>query len=336
MTGFPTLTTSPYGAFGGLGSDYSLSTMPGASSASPYGGSPYGYSSQYTYIPPDAALLMGFASLTNAQGQYWNQIQQARLLREQSYVASFETAKKRVEFERWYEEYGKPTAPKMRDKEMATDLDRARKDPPATEVWSGKSLNDLLRSIQSLGALSRGPNLPLDEDTLKHINLSAGARGNVGMLRDGGFLTWPLQLQEPQFTDLRERLGKNIPRAVTDLKGNHPVESALLKDINSDFKALNEELSASAGDLSPSHYIEAKRYLNQLAQAVRALADPNAVKYFNNTWNAKGKNAAELVANMTRDGLVFAPAAPGDEAAYSSLYQSLRAFEGGMQQAQGK
>ena len=43
---------------------------------------------------------------------------------------------------------------------------------------------------------------------------------------------------------------------------------------------------------------------------------------------------AELVANMTREGLTFVPAGPGDEAAYRSLNQSLRAFEGGLHTAE--
>jgi hypothetical protein len=328
--GGSTLATSPYGGFGG--GNYSLSTTPGLDGAAntPYGG---GYGGYGTYIPPEGFALMGLAQLTSAQGKYWGDIQQARLLREQSIQLSFETAKKRVELERWYESM-KLTAPQMREREMATDLDRARKDPPATEVWSGKSLNELLRSIQNLGPLNRGPAIALDEDTLKSINLSGGTRGNIGMLRDEGKLNWPLPLQEAQFSELRDRLAKNIRHAVSDLKNKEPLPSATLRDITLDFKALNDKLSDSADDLSPGQYIEAKRFLNQLAQAVRALSDPKVVNYFNNTWNAKGKTVAELVANMTKEGLVFAPAAPGDEPAYTSLYQSLRQFEAGMQQSQ--
>jgi hypothetical protein len=331
LLGGSTLATSPYGGGGG----YGLSTIPGAGEFGSGAGGYGGYGGYGTYIPPEGYALMGLASLTSAQGKYWGDIQQARLLREQANQLSFETAKKRVEAALWYESI-RDTAPKMREREMATDLDRARKDPPATEVWSGRSLNELLRSIQSLGSLNRGPNIALDEDTLKSINLSGGARGNVGMLRDGGKLSWPLPLQEAQFSENRDRLAKNLRRAVADLQGKDPVEPALLRDINNDFKALNEKVSASADDLSPGQYIEAKRFLNQLASAVRALSDPKAVNYFNNTWNAKGKTVAELVAHMTKEGLVFAPAAPGDEAAYSSLYQSLRQFEAGMHQGEQK
>ena len=65
--------------------------------------------------------------------------------------------------------------------------------------------------------------------------------------------------------------------------------------------------------------------------AIEALSDANASKYLNNTWSAKGKNVAELVNFMKREGLWFAAATPGDEAAYNAMYLALRAFEAGVQ-----
>lgn len=56
--------------------------------------------------------------------------------------------------------------------------------------------------------------------------------------------------------------------------------------------------------------------------------------YFNNTWNARGKSVAEMISHLTREGLTFAPAAPGDEAAYRAVYQALRAFDASLQYAQ--
>jgi len=68
--------------------------------------------------------------------------------------------------------------------------------------------------------------------------------------------------------------------------------------------------------------------------AIRALSDTNVKNYLdkNNTWNAKGKNVAELLDHMVKSGLVFAPAADGDQAAYNAAYQALRAYEAGMHQ----
>ena len=74
------------------------------------------------------------------------------------------------------------------------------------------------------------------------------------------------------------------------------------------------------------------RFLRQVNSAITALSDPAVVKYYNNTWAAKGRNVAELVDYMTQQGLTFAEATEGDEGAYQSLYEALRTFEAGMQE----
>jgi hypothetical protein len=295
------LTTSPY-------ADYSA----------------YGYG----YVPPFAAALQGYAALHEATGDYWKKIQEARITREQSRQMALDTARKEIEFQRWL--YAtRPTGPQMRERELATDLDRARKDPPLSELWSGKPLNDLLRSLKT-SPLNSASSPSLEEKTLKHINLTDGnSHGNVGMLRNGGDLRWPDSLKELQFDKLRKSFQRNLRVAVAQIKDKEPVEDSTRRDLNADFKELNKILDSSAGDMTPEQFIEAKRYLNKLAAAVRALSDDNAVKHFN-TWVAKGKNVAELVAHMTKEGLLFAPATPGDEAAYSALYAALRAFEASM------
>jgi len=308
---------------GGVGGGYNLSTAGGYT--------PYGAGSLAGLYDPTAATMQGLASLTDATGKYWISIQQARLLREDSRRSALDTARKEIEYERWRLSQ-MPTAQTMRDAEMKTELERARRDPPPTEVWSGKSLNELLRSIQN-GKLNTAASPTLEEDTLKQINLSDNnSRGNVGMLKQGK-LSWPLSLQEKQFDKARKDLSRNLWRLVDQLKDKEPLDSALLKDVNADFKALNTILNDGADDLSPAQYIEAKRYLNSLGLAIKALSDSKVANYFNNTWNAKGKTAAELVNHMTKEGLTFAPAAPGDEAAYTALYHALRSYEANLQTA---
>ena len=50
------------------------------------------------------------------------------------------------------------------------------------------------------------------------------------------------------------------------------------------------------------------------------------------TWAARGQNVVELVDNMSRGGLTFAPAAETDRPFYSSLYRSLLSYDSGIQQ----
>jgi hypothetical protein len=320
----------------GLGGGYSLSTDPfgtGAGFGGGYGSGLGGYGGYGAYYGDFSysGYLRGAADLTSATGKYWVSIQQARLMREQSRQAAIDTARKRLAFEAELERM-RPMAQDVRDREMATDLTRARRDPPMTEIFSGRALNDLLRSIKTNGSLSRGPNITLEEDTLKNINLGVpNSRGNVGMLRRER-LDWPLPLQDPQFDEMRKKLSTKLAVAVTELKGND-LQPSTVKDVNAYYRALTEKLNNSADELSPSQYIESKRFLNQLGDAVRVLSEPKAANFFNNTWTARGKNVAELVDHMKREGLQFAPATPGDEAAYASLYQALRGFEAALQVA---
>jgi hypothetical protein len=217
---------------------------------------------------------------------------------------------------------------------MAAEVETARKVATDTDILSGRALNTLLKSIQATGKASSGPPIPLDEDVVKRINVTAGTNGNIGLLKDGGKLTWPEGLQDARFDEPRKRLTRNIALAVQTLKDGEAVRPDLLKDLKADYKTIVETLDELANDLSPAQYIEARRFLRQLDEAINALSDPKVTNYFNNTWQARGKNAADLVAHMTRNGLLFAPAAPGDEAAYRSLYQALRAYEAGLQVAQ--
>ncbi len=331
---------------------YALSTAPAGnpyvSNLSRYAG-PYGYglsTAPYTggYIPPYSlpyydygrmdpysGYLQGVASVTAATGQYYQDIQKARLTRYAANNAALDYAKNRIRHEAWLESTAYLSTAAIRERDAAAGLDAARRGASDSEIASGKALNDLLRSIVAKSSLSRGPNLPLEEDTLRHINLTTkAAAGNVSMLKDGGKLAWPLGLQDPMFKESRERLSRKLEEAVETIKGGKTPDRSALTDLGNDLKALEAKVTASTDDLPISQYLEAKRYLAQLRSALRSLSDPNTKNFLNNTWNAKGRTVAELVDHMRREGLTFNAAGPGDDASYLALYYSMRAFEAGL------
>jgi hypothetical protein len=108
------------------------------------------------------------------------------------------------------------------------------------------------------------------------------------------------------------------------------VPQGLLTDMQHDLGGLSERLSGSGSDLSPSQYIEARRYLNQVGDAVAALSDPKVGAYLNPGWAGKARNVADLTNFMARSGLRFAAATPGDEPAYAALYRALADFDAGL------
>jgi hypothetical protein len=338
------------GGFGGIGPYASLAAggLGGYGALGGYGGyglDGYGLMGMMmnaAYANPFYGYLKGVADVTTANAQYWKTIQEGRLLREQSYRSALETRRKIIEEANWERQdwQGRvdPEAARQREQEVA--LDRARHDPPMTEVLSARALNDLFRHLSRLqGKGERGPNVPLDPDLLENINVTGqDSRANVGLLKNKGDLQWPLPLTGLEFKDSREHVDRLIKDAVNLAEFGNPVEPGKLKDMKRQLDRLNATLSRNISEMSPSEYIESRRYLNLLGDAIRALEDPKVVNYFNGNWIARGKgknvgqvaNVAELIEYMSQKGLRFAPAVPGEADAYRALYHALQVFDAGM------
>jgi hypothetical protein len=310
------------------GSPYSLSTIPGGYVPSSSPSYQSYYPPPYTYVPPAAATLMGAASLTSASGQYWNQIQQARLLREQSYQASIDTRRKLIEYELWYETV-RPTAPKMLAKEKATDIDWARNYAQNSEIWSGRTLNVLLKSVFASPSPTRGPNIPLDETTLRGLNLTdMTTRGNLALAKDDGKIDWPEALQDTPYDEVRDRFSKNFNTAIKTVQQGEQPPIALLRDLRADLKSLDEKLDEQVRDLPPSRWIEGRRQLNKLKDTIKGLSNARICKSCNDSWKKNVRTVAELVAYCMKNGLEFGPAAaPGDSPCYTAAYYALRSYE---------
>jgi len=195
-------------------------------------------------------------------------------------------------------------------------------------VLSGSSLNTLLSHLKEAHAKGQhAPSLPLDDEMLKKLNVTSGHGGNIGLLKNGGKLSWPLALRGDAFDKLRRRFEFNIDDAISRAKINGRVDAALMKDMLADAKDLHKTLEESVGDLSPGQYIDGKRFLNLLDDGLRALQDPNVANYFNRKFEARGKTVSDLVDYMAKEGLTFAASVPGDEAAYRAIQTFLGAYD---------
>src|SRR5262249_54353267 len=106
------------------------------------------------------------------------------------------------------------------------------------------------------------------------------------------------------------------------------VERNTLRDLQGDLKTLSDKLDLAVQDVSPSRYVSARRYLNQLKDGVKALEQTRRGMALEHKVVGLVKNVAELCTYVSTKGLQFAPAvARGDEQCYSALYLSLRRFE---------
>jgi hypothetical protein len=297
-----------------------------------YGAAGYGMWGTQWMMNPYQGYLSGAADLTRANADYWQGIQQAKMTRQEAIRSSIQTRRAMIEEAEW-ERAHMPDPEKIRQAALERDLNIARHSPPLTDVWAARSLNSLLRHlINQMGQGAKGPNVPLNEETLDHINLTVGSnRGNVGLLKDSGNLHWPLALQRELFKDSREGLNSLMQTAYKSAAGGTKPDTATISDLRANYKKLKDRLDANVTQLTPDEYIEANRFLNYVDGAITALKSPSVGHFFDGSWKAKARNVAELVQFMRDQGLWFAPATPKDEAAYVSLYNSLAAFDRGIQ-----
>src|SRR5689334_347362 len=148
---YPYVFGNPYG-----GATMSSAGYGGGSPGFPgggYGGGQNGaYSNPYgSYYGPYQGYLSGAADVIRGQSNYMVSAQQANLVKEQVQRERVEN-RRRVLDEWLYEREKTPTAEDDRARTRKLEEHRARNDPPATETYAGKSLNDLLDHLKKLPA----------------------------------------------------------------------------------------------------------------------------------------------------------------------------------------
>jgi hypothetical protein len=300
-----------------------ITSTPGGGHPDPYGPTSPGYPPAYS--DPYGGYVSGDIS-----GQYLISQQRALIVREWARQAKVDTQRRAFD-EYLYERRNAPTWEDERERLLAMSLRRSINDPPLTEIWSGKALNDLLAEVQKrpIKGVS-GPQFDIEEDLLRRLNVSAGkSPGNIGLLKNDGKLTWPVALRSlkprDRAEDLRRQVSTLLPETINQAV-NGKVDPMSLKELVRATDELQDLLTRNVSNLPPGPYMDAKRFMGSLEDGVRLLQQPDAGLYFTQKYAAKGRSVPELVDYMTRTGLLFAPAVTGDEAAYVALHRALVAY----------
>lgn len=286
-----------------------------------YSGDPYG------------GYLHGAADVIHSQATFLISRQESELLKQQVRSAKLKT--RREEIQQWlWERANLPTTEDERERLQQSQLRRSLNDPPLTEIWSGKSFNDLLAEAQKKppynSALGRAP---VDQALLEKINVTSGkAGGNIGLIKEGKIAWWPLLLRRKAFDSERVQFERRVAEAIKQARLGQ-IDAELLEGMISESTRLEARLASaakSAGDRAtwtPTMYIDAKNFLVQLDASLRVLQQRDAADYLTK-YVPKGKNIAELVKHMTDNGLQFAPASAGGETAYTALHRALANYVG--------
>jgi hypothetical protein len=301
------LSTSPYGDFVSYGNSSTNA---------------YGFSGD-----PFAQGLMGSADIVNAQGTLLLSNEQSWMMHEQGRQAKIQTRRKLFDEYR-YERENTASSEDLRQMERQTLYRRSIANPAASEIASGSALNILMDHINDLQASgSRGPSVSLDDSIIKQISVRPeGRTENCGLLKDANKLGWPSVLLASVYEKERNRIQDFLLKAIQQCSSGR-VEDKTINTLRADVESLQERLSGNVHDLGTGKYMEGKRFLNSLDEAVQALGQTDAIKYFNHEYELKGKTVAEMISNMKDKGLRFAPSVIGRDTAYRSLYEALITYD---------
>ena len=266
-------------------------------------------------------------AIARARATYQQSADQARLAREKAYQERVRT-RRMVFDQRVYELRNGPSDLEIRQRKQEAAVARAMSGPPEDEVLSGQALNTLLPALAARhGQNSKGKDIPLAGVGLDHINLVPGQKrpgaGNPGLLKKGD-LDWPTVLLGERFNGPREAFDKAFDTVVSQISSGEAVGAATRKQLDASLRALRVAVEGAIQDLALADSMQAMEYLRVLEKTVSATNDPALLSMVKQgKTSPQAKTAGELVDWMSSNGFWFAPATPGDRAAYLGLHSLL-------------
>lgn len=287
--------------------------------ANPY--SPYNPYNPYGYGNGAGSVLMGTADVMRAYGSVINAEQQAWILKEKGLQEKLATKKAAFDLD-MYIKANTPTYNQEQERIAKATLRRIQTNSLPGEVSNGKSLNYLLDDLRKYpGKKVSGDVVHLREDIWLHVNVAKGRFG-MGLLRDS--LNWPAAVQEIINVNKRKELDTQLQAMVKKSAKGQGVDANALKDVRNEIEKLREDLVKKANEISTPQYIDAKRFVQELYEATRALENGEAkVQADFQRFVEGGKSVQDVAEYMVANGLNFTGATAADEAAYRAVHSAL-------------
>jgi hypothetical protein len=314
--------TNPYAPFGASGTG----------AFDPYSSNPYSPYNWNTSSLGPGYTLMGAADVMRAWGKVITDQESARILREQYYQSKLETKKKAFDLD-MYIRNNTPTFTDEMIKNQKQVLKRIQNNSSPPEIVDGRSLNFLIDDVEKQAAKQAAiPPIPLSEGVLRHLNVKPGGLDaqSLGLLRDGGKLSWPSALVDMVSPEVRSDIDARASAlAQAAVKGKEPDRNAL-KDLRISIEGMMAQLTKKANDYGTPEYMEARRFLTDLDNARKAIERGTAsaqVAFQQLIAAGKVDTLDRLVDAMVKNGWRFAPALPTDEAAYRAMHSALVAYD---------
>jgi hypothetical protein len=237
--------------------------------------------------------------------------------------------RRRLFDENLYERANTPSLEEERQRSQREQLSRSLHNPPVNEIWSGQALNTVVADLAlKLGSAAegQGASIPVDAGVLRHLNLTMNeGQGNPGLFKDEGRLSWPPALSESLYQANRDLVNNLAPVLYAQAVAGR-VDPGTLRQMTETAQQLQRQVAGNVRDMTPAQYGEARRFLVDLQDALKLLRRPDPGTFFAAD-AVQGTTVGKLVNHLVRNGWSFAPAVPGDEAAYVAVHRALVAYD---------
>jgi hypothetical protein len=176
---------------------------------------------------------------------------------------------------------------------------------------------------------------PLSTAELSHVRLTdggpTGQRLEFAASETALRTDWPHALAAPEFAAGRKAVEQARAAAVEELKGDRELSHAGAERLRAALDALSEAYAAAyprprrtASMQAFGEYLAGERCLQSLAVGVHRMIMTREAAALDGSLRFEGDSVADLVANMHKLGLEFAPWQSGDEGVYQKLFVTLR------------
>jgi len=179
--------------------------------------------------------------------------------------------------------------------------------------------------------------LVLPPDTINKLQLRqrlTGGRELVFRADEGTALRddwWPSAVRGKEFESLRASFSKDRQVAVREAQATKQISNEALKELMKSLDridaAVHRKYDRNTRFRSISAWADfkrAERFIQTRAGEIRRMQETGTAEAFDGSLKFKGGDLIALLTHMSRSGLDFAPAQPGDEAAYQGVFHMMR------------
>jgi hypothetical protein len=288
-----------------------------------YGGFYHRWYPAYGY----GGVLYGQAEVTRAYGAVLNDVESARVRREEAIQAKLETQRQRIELQN-YIRANKPSYAQEQAEIARRRLERIRANPLPAEIDNGFALNVMLDHVRGSAHRKREfADRAIPGDVLLQLNVSSSTVG-VSALRHGK-VYWPIGLQTFLSPKRRQALEAQAEALYRGGLGS-AVDANGHREFTTELRRIQLDLIGRWDQLGGQQYLEGKRFVGDLLDAAQALAQGQAWRQAEyEAWVESGgvKTVHEVLDYLVARGLHFAPSSRRDETAYRAVYAAFTTQE---------